>query len=106
VSVGGIHRSSGQGGEISLAMFREIRKRSNAFSNVFVWSGGGMSNFDSTASASGKLDTVSGDYFAALGVRPLQGRMITESDVPLDGRAPAQVAVIVMAAGCVAIRVT
>lgn len=45
-------------------------------------------------SCSGSVETVSGDYFAGLGVRPVLGRVLTREDAPLDGRPPAQVAVI------------
>jgi predicted permease len=96
VSVGGLdpeHPEHGSG--ISLAMLNEIRRRARAFSDVFIWDGGGIANFEvNGARFPGSLDTVSGDYFAALGVRPTLGRLLTHEDAPLDGRPSAHLAVI------------
>lgn len=47
VSVGGLdpeHPEHGSG--ISLAMLNKIREHARAFSDVFIWDGGGISNFD------------------------------------------------------------
>ena len=80
---------------ISLAMFYEIQQHASVFSNVFVWTGGGMSNIEANgATYAGTVDGASGDYFAALGVRPVLGRLLTREDAPLDGRPSAQVAVL------------
>jgi len=96
VSLGGIDPDhSDQPATMSLAMFNEVRARASVYSKVFVWSGGGVSNFEANGvKYAGSLDTVSGDYFAGLGVRPALGRMLTLEDAPLDGRPSAQVAVI------------
>src|ERR1035438_8603482 len=70
-----------QSGELSLAMLHEIQERASAFSNVLAWLGGGMSNVEANGVRyPGSIDTVSGDYFAALGVRPELGRMLTRDD--------------------------
>ena len=99
VSIGAMDRDHPEHGEeISLAVFNEIRDHAKAFSNVFVWSGGGMSNFEANGVRyAGSLDEVSGDYFASLGVRPALGRVLARDDAPLDGRRSAQVAVITYA---------
>ncbi len=80
---------------VSLAMFHAIHQQATAFSDVFVWTGGGMSNIEANgAKYAGTVDGASGDYFAALGVRPLLGRLLTREDAPLDGRPSARVAVL------------
>lgn len=80
---------------ISLAMFHEIQQHATVFSNVFVWTGGGMLNIEANgAKYPGTVDGASGDYFSALGVRPLIGRFLSRDDAPLDGRPSAQVAVL------------
>ena len=72
VRVGGVDPDRSQAEpEMSIAMFNQVREHVSAFSNVLAWSGGGMSNFEANGSRyPGGLDTVSGDYFAVLGVRP------------------------------------
>ncbi len=96
VSIGAIdpdHPEHDQG--ISLAMFEEIRKRASVLSDVFVWTGGGMSNIKANgAMYPGTIESASGDYFSALGVGPILGRVLTRDDVPLHGQPSAQVAVI------------
>jgi predicted permease len=80
---------------ISLAMFHEIQQHATVFSNVFVWTGGGMSNIEANGTKyPGAVDGASGDYFAGLGVRPVLGRVLTRDDAPLDGRPSAQIAVL------------
>jgi putative ABC transport system permease protein len=70
-----------QSGELSLAMLHEIQERAPAFSNVLAWLGGGMSNVEANGVRyPGSIDTVSGDYFAALGVRPVLGRVLGPDD--------------------------
>ena len=70
-----------QSGELSLAMLHEIQERAPAFSNAFAWLGGGVSNIDANGVRyPGSIDTVSGDYFATLGVPAVLGRMLTRDD--------------------------
>ncbi|MGH9652242.1 MAG: ABC transporter permease, partial [Bryobacteraceae bacterium] len=67
----------------------------SVFSSVFVWLGGGIANIEANGvTYAGKADEVSGDYFSALGVHPVLGRVLTPEDVPLAGRPSARVAVI------------
>jgi len=69
---------------ISLAMLEEIQRRSASLSTVFAWNGGGLSSFEVGGQYfAGATSTVSGNYFSALGVRPLLGRLIEQQDVPL-----------------------
>jgi predicted permease len=82
-------------GGVSIEMFHEIQQHAAVFSDVFLWTGGSMSNIEANgAKYPGAVDGASGDYFAALGVRPVIGRVLTRDDAPLDGRPSAQVAVI------------
>jgi putative ABC transport system permease protein len=70
-----------QAGGLSLAMLREIQAHAPAFSSVLAWLGGGVSNIEANgARYAGSVDTVSGDYFATLGVRPALGRMLASDD--------------------------
>lgn len=47
VSIGAIDPEHPEhGGDISLAMFHEIRQHTTVFSNVFVWTGGGLDNIE------------------------------------------------------------
>ncbi len=70
-----------QSGELSLAMLHEIQERVPAFSNVLAWLGGGMSNVEANGVRyPGSIGTVSGDYFATLGVRPVLGRVLGHDD--------------------------
>jgi putative ABC transport system permease protein len=70
-----------QSGELSLGMLHEIQEHAPAFSNVLAWLGGGVSNIEANgARYPGSIDTVSGDYFATLGVRAVLGRMLTRDD--------------------------
>lgn len=96
VSIGTLNpRHLGDAQGVSLAMFRAIQKHNGVFSDVFIWSGGGIDNFEvNGVKYPGTLGIVSGDYFSALGVHALLGRVFTRKDAPLDGRPSSQVAVI------------
>jgi predicted permease len=80
---------------LSLAMFDELRKEQRAFSAVFSASGGGLDSFEAGGQYfPGVITTVSGDYYAALGVKPILGRLIQADDVALYAGTSAQVAVL------------
>ena len=82
-------------GPLSLAMFEEIRKRQQVFSHLFAFSAGAISNIQANGTKyAGSVNGVTSEYFAALGVRPLMGRLITEQDFPFDSALPARVAVL------------
>jgi predicted permease len=79
----------------SLAMLRELQSRQHVFSGSFAWSGGGMSNFEANGELyAAALDTVTGDYFATLGIRPFLGRFIAPDDVALYSGTSEKVAVL------------
>ena len=68
-------------GGLSLAMLGAIQAHAPAFSNVLGWLGGGVSNIEANGVRyAGSIDTVAGDYFATLGVRPALGRMLRSDD--------------------------
>jgi predicted permease len=79
---------------LSVAMFQELGHSQKVFSSMFLWQGGGVDNFElDGATYASSLETVSGDYFSTLGIRPMIGRPIGDTDVDLDGES-AQVAVL------------
>lgn len=72
---------------LSVAMFQELRRSQKAFSNMFLWLGGGVDNVQiDGATYVASLETVSGNYFTTLGIRPVIGRPISEADVDLEGQ--------------------
>ena len=80
---------------LSLAMIQQLRKDRRVFSSLFAWSGGGIDNVEADGvKYVASITTVSGEYFAALGIQPLLGRFIAPSDLNLDSGSPADVAVI------------
>jgi putative ABC transport system permease protein len=73
--------------------FEEVRKQNRVFSDMFAWGDGGLRNIEARGVLyPGSAIEVSGEYFAALGVRPLLGRLLTPQDA-VPG-APARVAVL------------
>lgn len=83
------------GQPFSLQMFNEIRRRQRVFSDVFAWSAGGIRTFEAGRERhSAVIATASGNYYSALGLKPLLGRYITDADVALESGTSAAVAVI------------
>ncbi len=79
----------------SFAMFQEMQRQQRVFSTMFSWSGGSLSNLEVDGlKFVGVRSDVSGDYFNAMGVQPLLGRLIQPEDVPLNGKDPAAIAVL------------
>lgn len=79
----------------SIAMLEQLRSRQNALSGLFAWSGGGMANFEVDGQLyAAAVDTVTGEYFSALRIKPFLGRFITPDDVALTSGQSAQVAVL------------
>jgi putative ABC transport system permease protein len=71
---------------LSVAMFQELRRSQKVFSGMFLWQGGGVDNFEVDGNTyASSLETVSGDYFSTLGIKPVIGRPITNADVDLNG---------------------
>lgn len=82
-------------GGLSLAMIQQLRKDQRVFSNVFVWTGGGLQNVEANGvKYIASISEVSGEYFPTLGIKPRLGRYITPADVGLDSGSSAAVAVI------------
>ena len=80
---------------LSLSMFEEIQKRQRVFSKMFAWNGSGMIDYEANGvKYAASIDTVSGEYFSTLGVRPFLGRLIGRADVGLETGASAPVAVV------------
>jgi len=80
---------------LSLAMFEEILKHQRVFSGLFAWNGHGMIDYEANGvKYAAGVDTVSGDYFSALGVQAFLGRLIGPADVGLESGSSAPVAVI------------
>jgi putative ABC transport system permease protein len=74
---------------------RQIEVEQHVFSNMFAWSGGGLTNFETRqAYWRASLDLVSGKYFGTLGIKPAIGRLIGPNDVRLGSGPPSPVAVL------------
>jgi len=78
----------------SYPMFQEIDGSQTAFSNLFAWWDTGFNVEANGADSIAHVMTVSGGYFATLGVSPLVGRAITDEDVGTLDRPGSLVAVI------------
>lgn len=79
----------------SLAMFNEMVRQQEIFSDLFAIEAGGMNTFDVEGRyISAGLDEVSGTYYRTLGVAPMLGRFIQPSDVTQGSGYSNQVAVI------------
>ncbi len=66
--------------DFSFPMWQQIQQRQQAFSSVAVWGGQ-----DLNLATGGQIDNahaiwVSGEFFTALGVKPLLGRLISDAD--------------------------
>src|SRR5882672_3688085 len=75
----------------SYPVFRELREKNSVFSGMFARSGlqMSMSAGDQTERVQGEV--VSGNFFSVLGVNPLHGRLLTESDDQTPGAHPVAV---------------
>jgi predicted permease len=70
---------------LTLPMFQEFARHQNVFSTLFAWAGGGIDNVEvNGARFTASTSSVSGDYYKAMGIRPLLGRFIEPSDVSLN----------------------
>jgi len=80
---------------VSLSMFEQLRKDTDAFSGLFAYDDSALRNLEaSSVKYSGSVVRVSGEYFSVLGVRPLVGRLIEAGDVNLGSGTSSQVAVL------------
>src|SRR5215470_5396308 len=88
-------RPAGQPGRgfssYSYPVFREMREKNTVFSDIFARSG-----LQTSLSSGGQTERVlgeevSGNFFSALGVNPLLGRLLTEEDDRTPGGSPVAV---------------
>jgi predicted permease len=89
-----IHPNGGRG-ELSFPLFEEIQRRQRTFSELFAYSGGGVSNVEADGQLTqGDIWEVTGNFFFELGVPPVVGRLLEPADVKLEKGARADIAVI------------
>lgn len=87
--------SNGRKQGLSVPAFQLLRQRSDAFSGVLAWLGGGIENVEMNgASFAGSVDEILGDYYPTLAISPAIGRFISVADIGLDSFTPSAVAVI------------
>ena len=81
---------------LSLAMLGQLRQDNAVFSTLFAWGDDyRMATFQVDGLTYGStLNEADGEYFAALGVRPLLGRLLTWDDAGFHNGSPAPVAVL------------
>ena len=79
---------------LSVPAFQAIQQ-TGVFSSLLAWNGGGVENLEMNGALfAGSVDDIAGDYYAALGIQPAVGRLITRDDIGLDHFTPSPVAVI------------
>ena len=81
----------GDGGAFSYAGFEALRDRNQVFSDTFTFAGGRWNVIWNGQAELANVELVSGNYFDALGIGPIAGRLITATD---DKPSAAAVAVI------------
>ncbi|MGE0405333.1 MAG: ADOP family duplicated permease [Candidatus Korobacteraceae bacterium] len=82
-------------GVLTLAMYQQLRRDQQVFSDLFATIKGGVVNLEANGTRyAGGISTVTGEYFSTLGIQPVLGRLITPDDLSLDGGLPAAVAVL------------
>ncbi len=79
----------------SLAMFKEMSRRQEVFSDLFGSGGGGINSFEVDGRyITASLAELSGTYYQAMRIAPLLGRFIQPGDISLGSGYSSQVAVI------------
>ncbi|HLH41298.1 MAG TPA: ABC transporter permease [Bryobacteraceae bacterium] len=91
------HYSSDESGHPSFSypVFRELQKEQTPFTGIAGARRASASLSYNNSATPGSIDTVSGNYFEVLGVRPAMGRLLSED----DDRAPGERAVAVLSYG-------
>src|SRR5262245_36887742 len=75
----------------SYPVFREMREKNSVFSDMFARAGLQMSLSSGGQTERVLGEVVSGNFFSALGVNPLLGRLLTEEDDQTPGGSPVAV---------------
>ncbi len=79
----------------SYPMFQELDRGQRVFSELIGWSHGEISDVEIDGRLSqASVDSVTGNYYAALGTFPLLGRLIAPGDAPTGNGIPSPVAVL------------
>src|SRR5215472_6301349 len=89
----GLHlsRRDGRGTQVSYRTFQDLATRQQTFSGIFAWDGNGLNDFQvGQVSWHGARMTVTGDFYATIGVLPFMGRGIKADDL-YAGAAPVAV---------------
>lgn len=82
-------------GSLSFATHQQIGKNQRVFSDFFGWNGDGIYNLETNGvKYVGGVSFVTGEYFSALAIQPILGRLIAPEDVNLSGGLSAPVAVL------------
>lgn len=69
-----------------MSEFEQIQRRAEDFAVVFAWKDALLRNLESNGGRYlGNVNEVSGEYFAAMGVQPLVGRLLSPRDVASSG---------------------
>ena len=80
----GLHlsRRDGRGTQVSYRTFQDLATRQQTFSGIFAWDGNGLNDFQvGQVSWHGARMSVTGDFYATLGVLPFRGRGINGGDL-------------------------
>ncbi len=82
-------------GAFSLPMFRAVGERQQSLSAVMGWTSNSVINIEiDDVRTRGNVSAVTGNYFTELGIQPVAGRLLTDTDVAVDTLRSAPIAVI------------
>ena len=82
-------------GAFSLPMFRAVAERQQSLSALIGWTSNSVINVEiDDVRTRGNVSAVTGNYFTELGIRPVAGRLLTDTDVGVDTLRSAPIAVI------------
>jgi putative ABC transport system permease protein len=82
-------------GSFSLPMFRAVAERQQSLAALVGWTSYSIINIEiDNVRTRGNVSAVTGNYFSELGVRPVIGRLLADTDVRVDTQQSAPIAVI------------
>ena len=82
-------------GAFSLPMFRAVAERQQSLSALIGWTSNSVINVEiDDVRTRGNVSAVTGNYFTELGIQPVAGRLLTDTDVAVDTLRSAPIAVI------------